>query len=176
MHWTAIQSRKWHIVRYARRFSNLLFWHDIFCWHLWLAADKLLKLTEVMARHSFSVTDMRNYFRLLRDTFEKKNMPHLEKLLRSFQSMCYKRGPAAVFDFDGEKSCVSDTSYQWIGVSTTCLNYKLQGLSIPAFKMPAGGYSFCTWLRAEDFQDQLAPGVEPKIYRCVKNSSLWTWY
>lgn len=72
------------------------------------AADKLLKLTEVMARHSFSVTDMRNYFRLLRDTFEKKNMPHLEKLLRSFQSMCYKRGPAAVFDFDGEKSCVSN--------------------------------------------------------------------
>lgn len=33
--------------------------------------------------------------------------------------------------------------------------------------MPAGGYSFCTWLRAEDFQDQLAPGVEPKIYRYV---------
>jgi len=70
-------------------------------------SDKLLKLTEVMARHSFSVTDMRDYFRLLRDTYEKKNMLHLEKLLRSFQSMCYKRGPAAVFDFDGEKSCVS---------------------------------------------------------------------
>jgi hypothetical protein len=61
--------------------------------------------------------------------------------LKSLQIIVCKKGPSAVFDFDGSYSC---------------------GLLVPAFKLASGGYSVAMWIRIEEYIN--TSRREPRIF------------
>jgi len=103
--------------------------------------DRLLRLIEMLGRHSFSFKNLQNYFRLIRETLKGEKLIRLEKLLKSLQIIVCKKGPSAVFDFDGSYSC---------------------GLLVPAFKLASGGYSVAMWIRIEEYIN--TSRREPRIF------------
>ena len=110
-------------------------------------ASKLINLVEILGSHSITVPELKLFFQILQQNVKGYRPGTQLLMVRALQFMCSSRlsAPEVFFTFDGMTAGL-------------CLP------SLPSF--PASpGYSFCTWLRVESFNNPLdVPMYMPQIY------------
>lgn len=101
---------------------------------------KMAQLIRMIGGHSISGKDMRRIFALLRSTKDGSRPHHGTLLLQSLQGMLKEQGPAVFFELSGHDSGIA--------------------VRMRSRRPSNRGYSFCCWVRVENFPLLSSRGAE----------------